>query len=89
MPRLQAETLFCLKAFCLALHGLATVDLTSFYCTVLTHLIGPHARTLALPLLVRSGSLPFPFCLKLGLRGLVFAVRSSPYPRDGIPDVLA
>jgi len=40
-------------------------------------------------LLVRSGSFFFLFCLKLGLRGSVFAVRSTPYPREGISDVLA
>ena len=57
--------------------------------TVRTRIIGPHARTLELPLLVRSGSFFFFFCLKLGLRGPVFAVRSTPYPREGISDVLA
>jgi len=57
--------------------------------TVRTRIIGPHARTLELPLLVRSGSFFFLFCLKLGLRGSVFAVRSTPYPREGISDVLA
>jgi len=40
-------------------------------------------------LLVRSGSFFFLFRLKLGLRGSVFAVRSTPYPREGISDVLA
>jgi len=57
--------------------------------TVRTRIIGPDARTLELPLLVRSGSFFFLFCLKLGLRGSVFAVRSTPYPREGISDVLA
>ena len=38
-------------------------------------------------MLVRSGSFFFLFCLKLGLRGSVFAVRSPPYPREGISDV--
>ena len=56
--------------------------------TVRTRTIEPHARTLELPLLVRSGSFFFLFCLKLGLRGSVFVVRSPPYPREGISDVL-
>ena len=56
--------------------------------TVRTGIIRPHARTLELPLLVRSGSFFFLFCLRLGLRGSVFAVRSPPYPREGVSDVL-
>ena len=54
--------------------------------TVRTGIIGPRARTLELPLLVRSGSFFFFFCFRLGLRGSVFAVRSPPYPREGISD---
>ena len=57
--------------------------------TVRTRIIGPEARTLELPLLVRSGSFFFFFCLKQGLRGSVFAVRSPPYPGEGISDVFA
>jgi len=57
--------------------------------TVRTQIIGPEARTLELPFLVRPGSFFFFFCLKLGLRGSVFAVRSPPFPREGISDVLA
>jgi len=34
--------------------------------TVRTRIIGPEARTLELPLLVRSGSFFFLFCLKQG-----------------------
>jgi len=40
-------------------------------------------------LLVRSGSFFFLFCLKHGLGGSVFAVRSPPYPGKGISDDLA
>ena len=54
-----------------------------------TRKIEPHGRTLELPLLVKSSSFFFLFCLKPGLRGPVFAVRSPPYPREGISDVLA
>ena len=57
--------------------------------TVRTRIIEPEAKTLELPLLVRSGSFFFLFCLKLELRGSLFAVRSPPYPREGISDVLA
>ena len=39
------------------------------YTTVKIGIIGPRARTLELPLLVRSGSFFFLFCLRLGLRG--------------------
>ena len=56
--------------------------------TVRTRIIGPEAKTLELPLLVKSGSFYFLFCLKFGLRVSVFAVRSPPYPREGISDVL-
>jgi len=55
--------------------------------TVRTRIIGPEARTLELPLLVRSGSFFSLLRLQLGLMGSVFAVRSPPYPREGIPDV--
>jgi len=58
-------------------------------CTVRTRIIEPEARTLELPLLVRSGSFFFLFCLKQGLRGSVFAVRSPPYPGERISDVFA
>jgi len=57
--------------------------------TVRTGIIGPDSRTLELPLLVWSGSFFFFFCLKLGLRRSLFAVRSPPYPREGISNVLA
>jgi len=50
---------------------------------VRTRIIEPEARTLELPLLVRSGSFFFLFCLKLGLRGSVFAVRSPPLSKTG------
>ena len=45
--------------------------------TVKTLIVGLHARTLELPLLVRPGSFFFLFCLKLGLKGSAFALRSS------------
>ena len=57
--------------------------------TVRTGIIGPDSRTLELPLLVWFGSFFFFFCLKLGLRRSLFAVRSPPYPREGISNVLA
>jgi len=50
------------------------------YCTVRTGIIEPPASTLELPLLVRSGSFFFFFCLKHGLRESIFAVREAPYP---------
>jgi len=56
--------------------------------TVRTGIIEPHARTLELPFLVGSGSFFFFSCLKHGLRESIFAVRSTPYPREGI-DVFA
>jgi len=60
-----------------------------FSLTVRTRIIGPEARTLELPLLVRPGSFFFLFCLNRGLRGSVFTGRSLPYPREGISDILA
>jgi len=54
---------------------------------VRTGIIEPHARALELPLLVRSGSFFFFFCPKHGPRESIFAVRSTPYPREGISDV--
>ena len=57
--------------------------------TVRTGIIGPDSRTLELPLLVWSDSFFFFFCVKLGLRRSLFAVRSPPYPREGISNVLA
>lgn len=50
-------------------------------------IIEPNGRTLELPFLIRSGS--FFFFSWLGMRGSVFAVSSSPYLRDGIPDASA
>ena len=64
----------------------AMIHRTSHGHTVRTGIIGPRARTSELPLLVRSGSFFFLFCLRLGLRRSVFAVRSPPYPREGISD---
>jgi len=51
-----------------------------------TRIIKPHAKTLELPLLVRSG--PFFFFLgpKPGPRGTAFAVL---WPREGVLEVLA
>jgi len=57
--------------------------------TVRTGIIGPDFRTLELPLLVWSDYFFFFFCLKLSLRRSLFAVRSPPYPREGISNVLA
>jgi len=51
--------------------------------TVGTRIIELHARMLKLPLLVRSGSFFFFFCLELVLRGSVFAVRSPPLSKRG------
>ena len=56
---------------------------TCAYYTVFTGIIEPHARTLELPLLVRSGSFFFFSCPKPGLRGPVFAVRSPPLSKRG------
>jgi len=57
--------------------------------TVRTGIIEPHARTLELPSLVRSGSFFFFFSLGPGLRESVASVRSTPYLREGISDVFA
>jgi len=57
--------------------------------TVRTGIIGPDFRTLEFPLLVWSDYFFFFFFLKLGLRRSLFAVRSPPYPREGISNVLA
>jgi len=57
--------------------------------TVRTGIIGPDSRTLELPLLVWSGYFFFFICLELGLKRPLFAVRSPPYPREGISNVLA
>ena len=46
--------------------------------TIRTRIIGLHASILELSLLVKSGTFFFLFCLKLGLRGSVFAMRSPP-----------
>jgi len=55
---------------------------------IFTGVIEPHARALSCP--HRYGlTLLSLFCLKLGQRESVFAVRSPPYPRDGISDVFA
>ena len=78
MPISCYNTLAHMKSVCFTHHIRPT--------TVRTGIIGPRARTLELPLLVRSGSFFFLFCLRLGLRGSVFAVRSPPYPREGISD---
>jgi len=51
--------------------------------TVFIGIIEPQARTLDLPLLVRSGSFFFFYCPKPGLRGSVFAVRSPPRSKRG------
>lgn len=55
---------------------------------VRTRRIGPHPRMLELPPLARPGAFSSLFCLKLGLRGSVFAVCSPPYPRERISGVL-
>ena len=64
-------------------------DTVARYHTVRSRIIGPHARTLELPLLVRSGSFFFSLCLKLGLRGSVLDVCLPPHLGEGISDVLA
>jgi len=53
-----------------------------------TGIIEPDFLTLGLPMLVRSMIFVF-FVLSPGLRDPVFAVLSSPYPREGISEVLA
>ena len=72
-----------------AREGISTKQLKLKSNTVRTGIIGPDSRTLELPLLVWSGSFFFFFCLKLRLRRSLFAVRSPPYPREGISNVLA
>ena len=62
-------------------------EVRSIQLTVRTRIIGPHARTLELPLLVRAGTFFFLFCLKLGR--VSFCCALAPYPREGISDVFA
>ena len=60
---------------------------TSIGCanTVRTRIIEPHARTLELPLLVRSGKISF---FLSEAEGVGFRWALSPYPREGISDAL-
>jgi len=80
------KTLFFFLSFRSFFHCTMTVNHST---TVRTGIIGPDFRTLELPLLVWSDYFFFFFCLKLGLRRSLFAVRSPPYPREGISNVLA
>ena len=66
--RLELEALTDPQASCLLLCRI-------FQYTGRTRIIGPRARALELPLLVLSGQV---LCLKLGLRGSIFAVVSPP-----------
>jgi len=52
-------------------------------------IIEPYARTLELPLPVRSGSFFFPIGLTQGLRNSIFSMRSTPCRREEISDVFA
>jgi len=74
--------------------GLFTILNNRRSTTVRTGIIEPDFWKLELPFLVRSTIFCF-FCffcffvLSPELRGPVFAALSSPYPREGISDVLA